>query len=99
MSSFFLPRLTVIAVLMAGAVADVSELRAPFALAHKGAEERLEAMVQRGQAEGVIRKALNADMPFDEFTVRQLAGDLLPSASLALHWNSAAEAGSEDRFA
>lgn len=48
-------------VLMAGAVADVSELRAPFALAHKGAEERLEAMVQRGQAEGVIRKALNAD--------------------------------------
>lgn len=48
-------------VLLAGAVADVSDLRAPFALAHKGAEERLEAMVQRGQAEGVIRAALNAD--------------------------------------
>ena len=48
-------------VLLAGAVADVSDLRAPFALAHKGAEERLEAMVQRGQGEGVIRAALNAD--------------------------------------
>lgn len=48
-------------VLLAGAVADVSDLRAPFALAHKGAEERLEAMVLRGQAEGVIRAALNAD--------------------------------------
>jgi len=48
-------------VLLAGAVADVSELRAPFALAHKGAEERLEAMVLRGQAEGVIRDGLDAD--------------------------------------
>jgi mono/diheme cytochrome c family protein len=27
-------------------------------------------------------KALNADMPFDEFTVEQLAGDLLPNATL-----------------
>lgn len=48
-------------VLLAGAVADVSDLRAPFALAHKGAEERLEAMVLRGQAEGVIRPTLDAD--------------------------------------
>ncbi len=48
-------------VLMAGAVADVSELRGPFALAHKAAEERLEAMVLRGQAEGVIRRGLDAD--------------------------------------
>jgi AcrR family transcriptional regulator len=48
-------------VLLAGAVADVSELRALFALAHKGAEERLEAMVLRGQAEGVIRASLDAD--------------------------------------
>lgn len=48
-------------VLLAGAVADVSDLRAPFALAHKGAEERLEAMVLCGQAQGVIRADLNAD--------------------------------------
>ncbi|HEY4310352.1 MAG TPA: PSD1 and planctomycete cytochrome C domain-containing protein [Pirellulales bacterium] len=27
--------------------------------------------------------ALNADMPFDEFTVKQLAGDMLPDATLA----------------
>jgi Protein of unknown function (DUF1553)/Protein of unknown function (DUF1549)/Planctomycete cytochrome C len=29
-----------------------------------------------------VVKALNADMPFDEFTVEQLAGDLLPNATL-----------------
>lgn len=28
-------------------------------------------------------RAINADMPFDEFTVEQLAGDLLPGADLA----------------
>ena len=28
-----------------------------------------------------VIKAFNADMPFDEFTVRQLAGDLLPDAT------------------
>lgn len=28
-----------------------------------------------------VISAVNADMPFDEFTVKQLAGDLLPSAS------------------
>lgn len=27
--------------------------------------------------------ALNADMPFDEFTIKQIAGDLLPNATLA----------------
>ncbi len=27
-------------------------------------------------------RALNADMPYDQFTIRQLAGDLLPDASL-----------------
>ncbi|WP_309708966.1 DUF1549 domain-containing protein, partial [Armatimonas sp.] len=29
-----------------------------------------------------VIKALNADMPFDQFTVKQLAGDLLPGATL-----------------
>ncbi len=29
-----------------------------------------------------VIKALNADMPFDQFTVKQLAGDLLPNATL-----------------
>ena len=46
---------------MAGAVGDMSELRAPFAAAHKEAEQRLESMVLRGQAEGVIRPGLDAD--------------------------------------
>merc|ERR1711925_24706 len=48
-------------VMMAGAVGDMSDVRAPFAAAHKAAEERLEAMVLRGQAEGVIRPDLDAD--------------------------------------
>lgn len=48
-------------VLMAGAVAEVSELRGPFAAAHKEVETRLEAMFLRGQAQGVIRQGLNAD--------------------------------------
>ncbi|SKA86499.1 Planctomycete cytochrome C [Prosthecobacter debontii] len=29
-----------------------------------------------------VIKALNADMPFDEFTIEQLAGDMLPQATL-----------------
>ena len=28
-----------------------------------------------------VIKALNADMPFDQFTIRQLAGDMLPNAT------------------
>jgi len=48
-------------VLMAGAVAEVSALRGPFAAAHKEVETRLEALFLRGQAEGVIRQGLNAD--------------------------------------
>ncbi|WP_419251921.1 TetR/AcrR family transcriptional regulator [Caulobacter sp. ErkDOM-YI] len=48
-------------VLMAGAVAEVSDLRGPFAAVHKEVETRLEAMFLRGQAEGVIREGLNAD--------------------------------------
>lgn len=30
-----------------------------------------------------VIQALNADMPFDEFTIEQLAGDMLPEATLA----------------
>jgi hypothetical protein len=30
-----------------------------------------------------VIRALNADMPFDQFTIEQLAGDLLPGATLA----------------
>jgi hypothetical protein len=30
-----------------------------------------------------VISALNADMPFDEFTIKQLAGDMLPHASVA----------------
>lgn len=48
-------------VLMAGAVAEVSDLRGPFAAAHKEVEIRLEALVLRGQAEGVIRQGLDPD--------------------------------------
>ena len=39
----------------------MSDLRTPFAAAHKEAEQRLEAMVLRGQAERVIRPTLDAD--------------------------------------
>lgn len=48
-------------VLMAGAVAEVSDLRGPFAAAHKEVEVRLEGLVLRGQAEGVIRQGLDPD--------------------------------------
>lgn len=48
-------------VLMAGAVAEVSDLRAPFAAAHKDVEVRLEALFLRGQADGSVRAGLNAD--------------------------------------
>ncbi|MFZ0267107.1 TetR/AcrR family transcriptional regulator [Caulobacter sp.] len=48
-------------VLMAGAVAEVSDLRAPFAAAHKDVEVRLEALFLRGQADGSVRPGLDAD--------------------------------------
>lgn len=48
-------------VLMSGAVAEVSGLRGPFAAAHREVEVRLEGLVLRGQAEGVIRVGLNPD--------------------------------------
>jgi len=47
--------------LLAGAVADLSALRAAFAASHERVERRLEAMVQRGQAQGAIRRDLDAD--------------------------------------
>ncbi len=47
--------------LMAGAVAEVSDLRGPFAAAHKDVEVRLEALFLRGQADGSVRIGLNAD--------------------------------------
>ena len=48
-------------VLLAAAVADVSELRAPFAAAHKQVEQALESFFLRGQAEGVVRAGMDAD--------------------------------------
>ena len=47
--------------LLASAIADLSALRAAFAVSHERVERRLEAMVQRGQAEGAIRREMNAD--------------------------------------
>ncbi len=32
-----------------------------------------------------VIKAINADMPFDQFTIEQLAGDMLPNATLEQH--------------
>lgn len=65
-------------VMLAAAVGDMSELRALFAAAHKAAEERLEAMVLRGQAEGVIRGELDAD------AIALMAGSLLLGVSTQL---------------
>lgn len=47
-------------VLLASAVADVSELRAPFAAAHKQVEQSYEALFRKGQAEGVVKPDLDA---------------------------------------
>ena len=46
--------------LLASAISDLSALRAAFAASHERVERRLEAMVQRGQAEGDIRRDLDA---------------------------------------
>ena len=48
-------------VVLAAAVADVSELRAPFAAAHKQVEQALESFFLRGQAEGAVRAGIDAD--------------------------------------
>jgi AcrR family transcriptional regulator len=47
-------------VLLASAVADVSELRAPFAAAHKRVEQSYEALFLKGQAEGSVKADLDA---------------------------------------
>jgi AcrR family transcriptional regulator len=47
--------------LLSSAVADASEFRAVFAAAHARVERRLEAWVLRGQAEGAIRREIDAD--------------------------------------
>ncbi len=47
--------------LLASAIADLSTLRAAFAVSHERVERRLEAMVLRGQAEGAVRRDLDAD--------------------------------------
>ena len=47
--------------LLSAAVADATELRAAFADEHRRIERRLEALVRRGQAEGSIRREIDAD--------------------------------------
>lgn len=45
--------------LLAGAVADASSLRAAFAQSHERVKARLAALVERGQAEGGIRREVD----------------------------------------
>lgn len=47
--------------LLASAVADASAIRAAFAVEHGRIERRLEALVQKGQDEGDIRREIDAD--------------------------------------
>lgn len=47
--------------LLASAVAEVSDLRAAFATQHELVKQRLAALVARGQADGSIRADLDAD--------------------------------------
>ena len=47
--------------LLASAVADLSDVRAAFAAAHEQVRERLRDFVRRGQAEGGVRPDLDAD--------------------------------------
>lgn len=48
-------------VLLAGAVADRSDLSAPFTRTHAGVEARLAAMLRRGQADGSVRAGLDPE--------------------------------------
>lgn len=47
--------------LLSAQVADATELRAAFAAEHARVERRLEALVKKGQAEGAIRREIDAD--------------------------------------
>lgn len=47
--------------LLAGAVADASPLRAAFARTHDGVKQRLSALVARGIAEGGLRREIDPD--------------------------------------
>ena len=46
---------------LAAAVAEISELRGLFAEAHKGVEQRLEALILAGKAHGSVRSDVDAD--------------------------------------
>jgi transglutaminase-like putative cysteine protease len=64
--------------LLSSAVADAGALRAIFAAAHARVERRLEAWVLRGQAEGAIRREIDAD------AVALMIGSLLFGVSMQL---------------
>lgn len=65
-------------ILMAGAIAELSDQRAPFAEAHVNVERNLEALVLRGQAEGSIRPEIDAD------AAALMIGSLLMGLSMQL---------------
>jgi AcrR family transcriptional regulator len=46
---------------LAATVAEISELRQLFAEAHKGVEQRLEALILAGKAQGSVRSDIDAD--------------------------------------
>jgi AcrR family transcriptional regulator len=46
---------------LAAAVAEISELRRLFAEAHRGVEQRLEALILAGKAQGSVRSDIDAD--------------------------------------
>jgi AcrR family transcriptional regulator len=46
---------------LAAAVAEISELRRLFAEAHQGVEQRLEALILAGKAQGSVRSDVDAD--------------------------------------
>src|SRR5258708_13246953 len=48
---------------LAAAVAEISDLRRLFAEAHKGVEQRLEALILAGKAQGSVRSDIAADAP------------------------------------
>lgn len=48
-------------VLMAGAVAELSDTRGPFAAAHQDVRQRLEGLLLQGQADGSVRTGFDPD--------------------------------------